>query len=162
MYGMAWCGRWCGLVQAMVTRAMQWWWQVRRGMLMQSCIVSFRFTQAFPNLPTSFAGMSTSSRHAMRELKQSRSRRIMWEWERDRKRRNTCGTLMPPLHVRPPPCWSSIIIVFIITNMSLFKGNIPMESEFPDYLSDELNMMQKNNNWCPLTPLISSQENIPF
>ena len=51
---MVWCGRWCGLVKWLPE-------QVRRGMLMQSCIVTFRYILAFPNSPTSFGGMSTSS-----------------------------------------------------------------------------------------------------
>ena len=52
---MVWCGRWCGLVK---------WFpeQVRRGMLMQSCIVTFRYILAFPNSPTSFGGMSSQSK----------------------------------------------------------------------------------------------------
>ena len=52
---MVWCGRWCGLVKWLPE-------QVRRGMLMQSCIVTFRYILAFPNSPTSFGGMSSQSK----------------------------------------------------------------------------------------------------
>ena len=59
-----WCGRWCGFVHVvqcswLVTWAMQSWWQVMWSLLLQTCIVSFRYVPAFPNLPTSSSGMST-------------------------------------------------------------------------------------------------------
>ena len=59
---MVWCGGWCGLVHVvqcsmLVNSAEQSWWQVREGMLMQPCILTFRYVPAFPNLPTSFCMM---------------------------------------------------------------------------------------------------------
>ena len=67
----------------------------------------------------------------------------MWERETGREE-NTCGTLMPPLHVSPPSSSTSIIIVFIITTVSMCLV-YNCQTQFPGstFVSDKLSLVHK-------------------